>query len=151
MGGLPGGMAADVWTSGEELPASADEVQFIVLPFGTPPSRLSLLAKLPRLRVIQLMSADAEHVLNHKDKAAAIAHFAPAAAYMMAWASEWQPSAWATFTALRCRQVSRRATTAVVYCTFTESQAPSVGNPDNFWTVELHRQSAGRWLITNFG
>ena len=65
MGGLPGGMAADVWTGGEELPDSADEVQFVVLPFGTPRSRLSLLAKLPRLRVIQLMSAGAEHVLGY--------------------------------------------------------------------------------------
>ena len=52
-------------TGGEELPASADEVQFVVLPFGTPPSRLSLLADLPRLRVIQLMSAGAEHVLGY--------------------------------------------------------------------------------------
>ena len=65
MGGLPGGMTADIWTGGEELPASADEVQFVVLPFGTPPSRLSLLAELPRLRVIQLMSAGAERVLGY--------------------------------------------------------------------------------------
>jgi phosphoglycerate dehydrogenase-like enzyme len=65
MGGLPRGMAADVWTGGEELPDSADEVEFVVLPFGTPPSRLPVLAKLPRLRVLQLMSAGAEHVLGY--------------------------------------------------------------------------------------
>jgi len=89
--------------------------------------------------------------INHKDKAAAVAHFAPAAAYQMAWASQWQPSAWPTFSALRCRQVTRRATAAWVFCTFDESQAPAVGNPDSFWTVELHRQADGRWLITDYG
>jgi phosphoglycerate dehydrogenase-like enzyme len=65
MGGLPDGMAADVWTGGELLPDSADEVVFVVLPFGTPESRLPVLAKLPRLRVIQLMSAGAEHVIPY--------------------------------------------------------------------------------------
>jgi len=65
MGGLPGGMTADIWTGGEELPASAGEVEFVVLPFGMPSSRLSSLAKLPRLRVIQLMSAGAERVLGY--------------------------------------------------------------------------------------
>jgi hypothetical protein len=89
--------------------------------------------------------------INHKDKAAAVAHFAPATADQMAWASQWQPSAWPTFSALHCRQVSRRAAAAWVYCTFTESQAPSAGNPDSFWTVELHRQADGRWLITSYG
>jgi phosphoglycerate dehydrogenase-like enzyme len=65
MGGLPDGMTADVWTGGEDLPDSADEVEFVVLPFGTPRSRLPVFGKLPRLRVIQLMSAGAEHVLGH--------------------------------------------------------------------------------------
>jgi phosphoglycerate dehydrogenase-like enzyme len=65
MGGLPGGMAADVWTGGERLPGSADEVEVIVLPFGVPESRLPVLAKLPRLRLIQLMSAGAERMIPH--------------------------------------------------------------------------------------
>jgi phosphoglycerate dehydrogenase-like enzyme len=65
MGGLPGGMAADVWTGGEELPDSVDEVEFVVLPFGTPSARLPVFAKLPRLRVIQLLSAGAERVLGY--------------------------------------------------------------------------------------
>jgi hypothetical protein len=40
MGGLPGGMTADVWTGGEQLPDSAGEVEVVVLPFGVPGSRL---------------------------------------------------------------------------------------------------------------
>jgi len=88
--------------------------------------------------------------INHKDKAAAIAHFTRAAADQMNWGNG-DTSTWATFSALQCRQVSRSATTASVYCTFNESQAPSVGNPDSFWTVYLHRQPDGRWLITNYG
>jgi len=63
MGGLPAGMVADVWTGGEPLPDSADEVEVIVLPFGVPSSRMPVLAKLPRLRLIQLMSAGAENII----------------------------------------------------------------------------------------
>ncbi|MGH7732964.1 MAG: NAD(P)-dependent oxidoreductase, partial [Gemmatimonadales bacterium] len=63
MGGLPDGMAADVWTGGEQLPDSAHEVEVVVLPFGVPPSRMTVLARLPRLRLIQLMSAGAERAI----------------------------------------------------------------------------------------
>jgi phosphoglycerate dehydrogenase-like enzyme len=63
MGGLPAGMVADVWTGGEQLPDSADEVEVVVLPFEVPSSRLPVLAKLPRLRLIQLMSAGAENII----------------------------------------------------------------------------------------
>ena len=63
MGGLPDGMTADVWTGGEQLPDSADEVEVVVLPFGVPSSRMPVLAKLPRLRLIQLMSAGAERAI----------------------------------------------------------------------------------------
>ncbi len=31
-GGLPAGLEADVWKGGEELPPSADEVEFVVFP-----------------------------------------------------------------------------------------------------------------------
>jgi phosphoglycerate dehydrogenase-like enzyme len=65
MGGLPGGMTADAWTGGEDVPDSADEVEVVVIPFGVPGSRLPVLAKLPRLRLIQLMSAGAERVIPH--------------------------------------------------------------------------------------
>lgn len=62
MGGLPDAMAADVWDGGERLPDSAADVEVVVLPFGVPQPRMPMLAKLPRLRLIQLMSAGAEHV-----------------------------------------------------------------------------------------
>jgi phosphoglycerate dehydrogenase-like enzyme len=65
MGGLPDGMAADVWTGGEQLPGSAGQVEVVVLPFGVPHSRMPVLATLPRLRVIQLMSAGAERVIPY--------------------------------------------------------------------------------------
>ncbi|MGH3255613.1 MAG: 2-hydroxyacid dehydrogenase [Streptosporangiaceae bacterium] len=65
MGGLPDGMAADVWTGGAELPDSAGEVEVLVMPFGVRRSRLPVLATLPRLRLIQLMSAGAERIIPH--------------------------------------------------------------------------------------
>ena len=33
-GTLPTGIEADVWTGGEDLPDSADQVEYVVLPFG---------------------------------------------------------------------------------------------------------------------
>jgi hypothetical protein len=95
--------------------------------------------------------------INHKDKAEVLAHFerAPGSGNwengdQSFWASgeSWR---WPTFSALHCEQVSRTAMTASVRCTFKESQAPSVGNPDSFWFVYLHRQPDGRWLITDYG
>jgi hypothetical protein len=87
--------------------------------------------------------------INSKNNAAAVAHFAPAAADMMEWYGG--PPAWPTFSALRCEQVSGGAATASVLCTFHESQAASVGNPVSFWTIDLNRQTDRRWLITNYG
>jgi phosphoglycerate dehydrogenase-like enzyme len=63
MGGLPDGIAADVWTGGEQLPDSADEVEVVVLPFGVADAQMQGLAKLPRLRLIQLLSAGAERAI----------------------------------------------------------------------------------------
>jgi hypothetical protein len=34
---------------------------------------------------------------------------------------------------------------------FSESEAPAVGNPDIFWSVDLQRQADGRWLISAYG
>ncbi len=65
MGGLPDGMTADVWTGGEQLPDSAGEVEVLVMPFGVPGPRLSVLGELPGLRLIQLMSAGAERVIPY--------------------------------------------------------------------------------------
>ena len=90
------------------------------------------------------------YAVNHKDKAAAVAHFESAAADQMDWGGG-DTSTWPTFSALHCQPTSQSATTASVYCTFSESQAPAVGNPDSFWTVELQRQPDGRWLISNYG
>jgi hypothetical protein len=56
-----------------------------------------------------------------------------------------------TVSASHYKPTNHGATTASVYCTFSESQAPSVGNPDSFWTVELQRQPDGRCLISNYG
>jgi len=63
MGGLPDGLAADVWTGGEQLPDSADEVEVVVLPFGVADAQLRDLAELPKLRLIQLLSAGAERAI----------------------------------------------------------------------------------------
>jgi phosphoglycerate dehydrogenase-like enzyme len=60
---LPDGMIADVWTGGEPLPDSADEVEAIVLPFGVRPDLLAKVARLPSLKLIQLRSAGADTVL----------------------------------------------------------------------------------------
>jgi phosphoglycerate dehydrogenase-like enzyme len=65
MGGLPDGMVADVWTGGEQLPDSADEVEVIVLPFGVPGHVLARITRLPSLRLIQLMSAGAEKIIPY--------------------------------------------------------------------------------------
>jgi phosphoglycerate dehydrogenase-like enzyme len=65
LGGLPDGMTADVWTGGEPLPDSADEVEFIVLPFTARPDLIAKAARLPKLKVIQLRSAGAEAVIPH--------------------------------------------------------------------------------------
>jgi phosphoglycerate dehydrogenase-like enzyme len=63
MGGLPEGMAADVWTGGTDLPASADSVEIVIPPFPVSRPDLSQLGELPKLRLIQLLSAGAEKVI----------------------------------------------------------------------------------------
>lgn len=90
------------------------------------------------------------YALNHKDKAAAIAHFTPAAAGMMR-DSYGGAAAYPTFSQLHCRQISSYGTTATVLCTFTELHPEPGTQVDNFWTLELQRQPDGRWLITNYG
>jgi hypothetical protein len=69
---------------------------------------------------------------------------------MMNW-GDGDTTTWPTFSALHCAQVNRSGVTASVHCTFSESQGPSVGNPDSFWTVDLKRQPDERWLIMNYG
>ena len=61
---LPAGVQADIWTGGEDTPDSAAEVEFVVVPFGVRGEHLKrVLHRLPRLKVVQLMSAGADHVL----------------------------------------------------------------------------------------
>jgi phosphoglycerate dehydrogenase-like enzyme len=62
---LPDGIEADVWTGGEPLPDTKDEVEFIVLPGRVKPATIAAITTLPKLRVIQLTSAGAEHVIPY--------------------------------------------------------------------------------------
>jgi phosphoglycerate dehydrogenase-like enzyme len=64
-GGLPDGIEADVWTGGDDLPDTAGEVEFVVLPFGVQPGIVRKIGALPSLKTIQLLSAGADHVLPH--------------------------------------------------------------------------------------
>lgn len=65
-GGIPAGLSADVWKGGAELPGSAADVELVVVPFGTPAERAGrVLSGLPSLKVVQLMSAGADHVLPY--------------------------------------------------------------------------------------
>jgi phosphoglycerate dehydrogenase-like enzyme len=63
-GPLPAGLAADVWPGGE-FPDSADQVEFVVLPHGVKPATVRKVGALPRLRVIQILSAGADHILPY--------------------------------------------------------------------------------------
>ena len=64
-GTLPPGIEADVWTGGDELPESADQVEYVVLPLGVKPEIIGKIATLPSLRTIQILSAGADHILPH--------------------------------------------------------------------------------------
>jgi phosphoglycerate dehydrogenase-like enzyme len=64
-GPLPAGIEADVWTGGDDLPESADQVEFIVLPSGVSPEAIRKIATLPSLRTIQILSAGADHILPY--------------------------------------------------------------------------------------
>ena len=53
-------MAADIWTGSEPLPASEDEVEVIVMPYDVPDTVIAKIAKFPRLRYVQTLSAGTE-------------------------------------------------------------------------------------------
>jgi hypothetical protein len=80
--------------------------------------------------------------VNDENAALALAHFAPADREQMRW-SQWGP----TFTHLRCSLRSETASTAEVSCTYT----PAGVSGSTFWSVDLRRESSGRWLITGYG
>jgi phosphoglycerate dehydrogenase-like enzyme len=64
-GSLPPGIEADVWTGGDDLPESADQVEFIVLPFGANPEIIQKIATLPSLRTIQTLTAGVDNILPY--------------------------------------------------------------------------------------
>ncbi len=64
-GTLPPGIEADVWTGGEDLPESADQVEYVVLPFAVKPEVIRKVAALPSLKTIQILSAGADHILPY--------------------------------------------------------------------------------------
>src|ERR1700722_1261558 len=64
-GGLPAGLEADVWKGGEEFPPTADEVEFVVLPFGVKPEVIRKIGTLPHLTTVQILSAGADNVLPY--------------------------------------------------------------------------------------
>jgi phosphoglycerate dehydrogenase-like enzyme len=64
-GTLPPGIEADVWTGGEDLPDSADQVEYVVLPFAVKPEVIRKIATLPSLKTIQILSAGADHILPY--------------------------------------------------------------------------------------
>lgn len=87
--------------------------------------------------------------VNHKDLQAALAHFEADSAHMADWSGG--PSSWPTFSSVQCQPESETKSDARVSCTFQESDAPAVGNPDSWWDVYLRQQEDGRWLIDNYG
>jgi phosphoglycerate dehydrogenase-like enzyme len=65
MGGLPAGYRADVWAADQDPPPSADQVEVVIPPFEIARPRLSVLAGLPRLRLVQLESAGADWIIPY--------------------------------------------------------------------------------------
>ncbi len=63
-GSLPKGVTADIWNGGELLPGSADEVELVVVPPRVAPDHLrTVLHGLKNLRVVQLVTAGADHII----------------------------------------------------------------------------------------
>jgi phosphoglycerate dehydrogenase-like enzyme len=62
---LPPGVEADVWAGGDDLPASAGQVEYVAVPLGVKPEVIGKIAALPRLKTIQILSAGADHVLPY--------------------------------------------------------------------------------------
>jgi phosphoglycerate dehydrogenase-like enzyme len=60
--GLPGGIAVDVYDGDSEPPASVSEVEFYVPPYMSGVHTLEVLGRMPRLRVVQTLTAGVENV-----------------------------------------------------------------------------------------
>lgn len=88
--------------------------------------------------------------IDAKDRPAVLASFASGFASSTSW-HYWGVDAWPTFSSVRCKPGTETARRATVLCTFSESQASSVGNPAGFWSISFLRDVHGRWLIVNYG
>ncbi len=85
--------------------------------------------------------------INAHNMPLAEAHFAPRYRDQMEWSS-WGPP----FQDLHCVLSSENSESAVVGCSFKAIYDADTGmSGDSGWSVSLHRQSSGRWLITNYG
>ncbi|MGN6172243.1 MAG: 2-hydroxyacid dehydrogenase [Streptosporangiaceae bacterium] len=62
---LPGATVQVVSPNGGPLPASADEVEFYVPPFFPAPPAIEVIAHLPRLRVVQALTAGIDRLLPY--------------------------------------------------------------------------------------
>ena len=65
LGDLPSGLRYEHFDADGDLPASADEVELYVLPYRFRPADGEVLAQLPKLKVIQTMSAGIEHIASY--------------------------------------------------------------------------------------
>jgi hypothetical protein len=88
--------------------------------------------------------------INDKNVSQVNSFFAPGVYVQLGW-NEWKPSTWSTFSAVRCRKSTASVFNATVFCSFNETQSPSEGNPDAWWTVSMQRRPQQRWLITSYG
>ena len=64
-GPLPPGIEADVWKGGKDLPDSADQVEYVVLPMGLKPEIIRTIGALPSLKTVQILSAGADNILPY--------------------------------------------------------------------------------------
>jgi hypothetical protein len=86
--------------------------------------------------------------INEKKKPLVVAHFAPGD-QGKGWGDS-STSGWPTFSHVHCGALTRAG--PQVLCTFKESDAPDVGNPDSFWTISFVRTSpSSPWLIDSYG
>jgi cold shock CspA family protein len=90
------------------------------------------------------------HAINSNDGAAARARFAPQDVQMMDW-MKGDASQISTFSNIHCQDTVKTKSSATVHCTFSESNSPTMGNPDTFWNIAMVRGPAGTWLINNYG
>jgi phosphoglycerate dehydrogenase-like enzyme len=64
-GPLPPGIEADVWNGRDDLPDSADQVEYVVLPMRVKPEMIRKIAALPRLKTVQILVAGADNILPY--------------------------------------------------------------------------------------